>query len=68
MIRIMRRLTLLDQGVIKRIKIMLKVNLDPSSSQHIDNVLIRERPKNVTFKEPYKEEKERPYLLINELN
>jgi hypothetical protein len=32
------------------------------------NVLIRERPENMTLEELYKEKEERLYFLINELN
>jgi hypothetical protein len=62
----MRRLILLNEGASERIKIMLEVNLSLDSNQHMRNVLIKERPKNMTLGEPYEEEKERLYILINE--
>jgi hypothetical protein len=66
--RIMRRSTLLEEGASERIGTMLEVNPSPGSNQHVGNVLIRERPENMTSGEPYEEEEERPYLLINEPN
>jgi hypothetical protein len=67
MIKVMRRLTLLKEGASERIKIMLKVNLSLDLNQHVGNMLIRERPKNIILGKFYKEKKERLYLLINEL-
>jgi hypothetical protein len=68
MIRIMRRSTLLEEGASERIRIILKINLSLGLNQHVRNVLIRERPKNMTLGEPYEEKEKRLYLLINELN
>jgi hypothetical protein len=64
----MRRLTLLEKEVLKRLRIILEVNLSPGLNQHIGNVLIRERLESMILRESYKEEEKRPYLLINELN
>jgi hypothetical protein len=68
MTRIIRRLTLLEEEASERIKIMLKVNLNLSLSQHVKNVLIKKRSKNMILGEPYEKKEKRLYLLINELN
>jgi hypothetical protein len=52
----MRRLTLMKEEALERIKIILKVNLSLDLNQYIGNVLIRERPKRIISSEPYKKE------------